>query len=201
MFKAGMDMYDQDLTQAQEKEWIKLNEHLYGYTDEKAGQIAQQVASELTHSDVDATMKSNNTVFLKSRNMKLEGDRHPETNVPFERTFLELDGTKCETVEPKFDHAGQIQLDQDQYKAPRRKQRKLSNTTLASDPLQQEQLKNVFTDSQIAAMKNGVTPSGYVWHHAATPGVMQLVRSDIHKKTGHTGGYSLWGLGADTGGS
>ena len=43
MFKAGMDMYDQDLTQAQEKEWIKLNEHLYGYTDEEIGRLAKLV--------------------------------------------------------------------------------------------------------------------------------------------------------------
>ena len=201
MFKTGMEMDGLNLTRAEENGLIELNEHVYGYSDKEVGQISQQIASELTHSDVDATMKSDDTVFLKSRNMKLEGERHPETNVLFERTSLELDGTKCETVEPWFDHAGQIKLDQSEYKASRRKQRKISNTTLASDPLQQEQLKNVFSDIQIDDMKNGITPSGYVWHHAATPGVMQLVPSDIHRKTGHTGGYSIWGLGADTGGS
>jgi len=196
-----MDIDKWNLTRDQETEAIKLVEAMNDFTDGEAGKLAKHVASELTSSDADATIKSNNTVFLKSRNMKLEGDRHPETNVLFERTSLELGGIKCEIVEPRFDHAGQIELDRSAYKASRRKQRKISNTTLASDPLQQEQLKRVFTDSQITAMKNGVTPSGYVWHHAATPGVMQLVRSDIHAKTGHTGGYSIWGSGADTGGS
>ena len=47
MFKAGMDMYDQDLTQAQEKEWIKLNEHLYGYTDEEVGAVARCISDDL----------------------------------------------------------------------------------------------------------------------------------------------------------
>lgn len=35
------------------------------------------------------------------------------------------------------------------------------------------------------------TPEGYTWHHHQEVGRMQLVKSDAHKKTGHTGGFSL----------
>ena len=58
MFKAGMDMYDQDLTQAQEKEWIKLNEHLYGYTDEEIGRLAKELTQnvELTGTGIGDTV-------------------------------------------------------------------------------------------------------------------------------------------------
>ena len=33
------------------------------------------------------------------------------------------------------------------------------------------------------------------WHHNEQYGVMQLVGRLIHSKTGHSGGYSLWGAG------
>jgi len=58
MFKAGMDMYDQDLTQAQEKEWIKLNEHLYGYTDDEIGRLAKELTQnvELTGTGIGDTV-------------------------------------------------------------------------------------------------------------------------------------------------
>nr|WP_320120064.1 DUF6443 domain-containing protein [uncultured Marinifilum sp.] len=36
------------------------------------------------------------------------------------------------------------------------------------------------------------TPKGYTWHHHQTRGRMQLVESNIHRQTGHTGGFSLW---------
>jgi hypothetical protein len=36
------------------------------------------------------------------------------------------------------------------------------------------------------------TPAGYTWHHHQDYGRMQLVEFDIHKRTGHTGGFSLW---------
>ncbi len=36
------------------------------------------------------------------------------------------------------------------------------------------------------------TPRGYVWHHNEKYGVMQLVDSTVHLKTGHTGGFNLW---------
>ena len=34
------------------------------------------------------------------------------------------------------------------------------------------------------------TPDGYTWHHHQDPGLMQLVDRDIHRQTGHTGGFS-----------
>ncbi|MEW9870977.1 HNH endonuclease [Arthrobacter sp. HS15c] len=35
------------------------------------------------------------------------------------------------------------------------------------------------------------TPTGYTWHHHQDVGLVQLIRSDIHRATGHTGGFSL----------
>ncbi|MDX2248301.1 MAG: HNH endonuclease [Bacteroidia bacterium] len=36
------------------------------------------------------------------------------------------------------------------------------------------------------------TPEGYTWHHHHDYGRMQLVEDEVHSKTGHTGGFSLW---------
>ena len=50
--------------------------------------------------------------------------------------------------------------------------------------------------SDIAAANNSAgyssTPHGYTWHHHQKTGRMQLVESNIHMLTGHTGGFSLW---------
>ncbi len=54
-----------------------------------------------------------------------------------------------------------------------------------------------FTDRQLEQIRNGDKPEGYTWHHHEDPGRMQLVDSDIHEKTGHTGGRSLWGGGSE----
>lgn len=35
------------------------------------------------------------------------------------------------------------------------------------------------------------TPEGYTWHHHQDGTTMQLVPKDIHRQTGHTGGFSL----------
>ena len=36
------------------------------------------------------------------------------------------------------------------------------------------------------------TPDSYTWHHHQDLGRMQLVETEIHKKTGHTGGHSIY---------
>lgn len=34
------------------------------------------------------------------------------------------------------------------------------------------------------------TPDGYTWHHHQDPGLMILVETSVHRKTGHSGGFS-----------
>ena len=48
MFKAGMELNDLNLTRAQEKDWIELNEHLYGYTDDELGKVAKEIHLDST---------------------------------------------------------------------------------------------------------------------------------------------------------
>ena len=54
-----------------------------------------------------------------------------------------------------------------------------------------------FTDRQLEQIRNGDKPEGYTWHHHEDQGCMQLVDSEIHAKTPHTGGRSIWGGGSE----
>ena len=54
-----------------------------------------------------------------------------------------------------------------------------------------------FTDRQLEQIHNGDKPEGYTWHHHEVPGRMQLVDSEIHARTPHIGGRSLWGGGSE----
>ena len=54
-----------------------------------------------------------------------------------------------------------------------------------------------FTDRQLEQIRNGDKPEGYTWHHHEEPGRMQLVDSEVHRRTPHVGGWSLWGGGSE----
>jgi hypothetical protein len=35
-------------------------------------------------------------------------------------------------------------------------------------------------------------PTGYTWHHSEDLGLMELVRKDVHRAVGHTGGFAIY---------
>jgi filamentous hemagglutinin len=52
----------------------------------------------------------------------------------------------------------------------------------------------MFTEIQLAQIKSGSDKiKGYTWHHHRDVGRMQLVPKQIHKDTGHVGGFEMWG--------
>ena len=58
------------------------------------------------------------------------------------------------------------------------------------------ELKKQFTTEQLEDIALGDTPSGFTWHHDAETGKMQLVDTNIHNSTNHTGGRNIWGGGS-----
>ena len=50
-----------------------------------------------------------------------------------------------------------------------------------------------FNATERAQIDKGLQPTGYTWHHHETRGLFQLVKTDKHSGTGHTGGRSIWG--------
>ena len=91
----------------------------------------------------------------------------------------------------KFD----AKLSEDKYLDSDRKQFNECNKQLSEAIEKDPKLKEKFDSDQLEQIKNGDTPDGYVWHHDAEPGKMQLVDSETHQKTAHTGGRCIWGGG------
>lgn len=126
---------------------------------------------------VQATL-NNSTKWINIKNGKLAGEKHPKTKVKFTK-----DGF------PIFKSYGSITLPSKYLKSSNSTQFKYSNLTLAKN---KDALKK-FNKDQQKQIKEGKTPEKYTWHHHQTRGYMQLVNTKIHKKTGHTGGKSIWG--------
>jgi hypothetical protein len=54
-----------------------------------------------------------------------------------------------------------------------------------------------FDADQLEAIKDGEAQiPGYTWHHHQDPGRMQLIPKELHKGSGHVGGYIMWPEGS-----
>ena len=134
---------------------------------------------------------------IKCRNEELAGAEHPDTGVPFEKKQVEVDGKSYEVVVPQFESTYDAQLPEDKYKAVDREQFKECNSQLKEDVAKNKELKEQFDEEQVEQINDGETPDGYTWHHDAEAGKMQLVDTETHRRTGHTGGRAIWGGGTD----
>lgn len=132
-----------------------------------------------------------------TRNMELVGKTHPETGVPFERRTVKLGGVESEVVVPRFDSQYDAYLPDDLIKSSDTIQFSECNAQLKDALEGNSEIESRFSKAQIEQIKNGETPDGYLWHHDAETGKMQLVNENIHSQTGHTGGRTLWGGGSD----
>ena len=129
-------------------------------------------------------------------NQKYEGMEHPVTGVPFERQTIEHEGKKIEGVFPKFEATAEVRLPGESYLESDAKQFNICNADLKQQIEHNPELKNKFDSKQLEQIEYGRTPSGYTWHHHQEPGRMQLISTDVHDKTAHTGGRSIWGGGS-----
>jgi hypothetical protein len=135
---------------------------------------------------------------LKTRNEDLEGKKHPETGVPYVRkTVKDAAGNPVEGVFPEFNSQFDVQLPEDLYQASDSKQARECNKQLKEAVEKDPELAKKFTPEQLEQIKNGDTPDGYTWHHNEETGKMQLVDTETHAKTPHTGGKVIWGGGQE----
>ncbi|MHB1042661.1 MAG: DUF7948 domain-containing protein [Eubacteriales bacterium] len=115
------------------------------------------------------------------RNLCLAGKPHPITGVPFDEEGFPI-------YESKFD----IKLDPSLYRASDpiqfKEATKILNEVIKIDPT----LKALFTEEQLEQIASGLNPRGFTWHHHQELGRLQLVDSEIHSLTGHTGGRAFW---------
>ncbi len=175
-------------------------------------EFAEQIKK--LHSNFETKLAPNDGCFSKkiditdkprcihTINEFLEGQKHPDTGVPFDRRVIDLpSGQKIEGVFPRFDSAFDAKISEEYYLKSDYIQFKECNKQLYDALENNPELKSKFSLEQIEQIKDGISdgsaPDGYVWHHDAESGKLQLVDSNIHAKTNHTGGRFVWGGGSD----
>ena len=143
-----------------------------------------------------------NPRYIITRNESLENSRHPITGVQFEKKVVELpSGEKIEGVFPVFDSVFDAKIPENLYLQKDEVQFKNCNEQLLKTIERDPELKSIFSEEQMDqihdGIKDGTAPDGYVWHHDAEPGKLQLISFDVHSHTGHTGGRTVWGGGSE----
>ena len=134
---------------------------------------------------------------ITTRNENLEGKEHPITGVPFKRKEVENSfGKIVDGVFPEFEAIFEAQLPSDLQQSTDNVQFKESNRQLSERLAKYpDEANNIFDADQLDDIANGRTPEGYTWHHSEDMGKMQLVDTEDHARTAHTGGKVLWGGG------
>lgn len=179
------------------------NDEIDNYNDQDTDETNEEIdENDIDHSETNETdnpSESDNAEkqveHVQCRNENLDGNEHPETGVAFEKRQVEVDGKQYDVVVPQFESKYDAQLPEDKLKSPDREQFKECNSQLKEDIFNNKDLRDQFDDEQIEQIENGDTPDGYTWHHDADVGKMQLVDTEKHQKTGHTGGRTIWGGG------
>ncbi|MCY8807466.1 T7SS effector LXG polymorphic toxin [Bacillus atrophaeus] len=124
------------------------------------------------------------TTTINLRMGHLKNDVHPVTKVPYDK-----DGF------PIFESKHTLTLDKADFKKSRDqhfdKLNKQLYKQIEEDPSLIKKLD--LNEDDLLDLRDGITPEKYTWHHHQTPGKMELVDRVIHAKTGHTGGYKIWG--------
>ncbi|KAA0813194.1 integrase [Bacillus licheniformis] len=146
--------------------------------DKKKSVLVQ--AAPYTYKDSSGVTK---TISLKMGHLK--NKKHPITGVPYDKNGF-----------PIFKHVGEVKIDKKFYKSSDAVQFRQATLLLKEKLEKKPELKKAFTDRQLQQISKGKKPEGYTWHHHQKDGIMQLVDSDIHGKTGHTGGRNIWGGGS-----
>lgn len=192
-------MTRKELKEAVNTEWVKAAGHreVEHETDEVHRGQVEDGEKQQEKGDGKLDNEGMNVEKIPCRNEDLAGKEHPITGVPFVRRIVEVGEKLYEVVVPKFKSEFTAQLSEDKWQATDREQFSECNKQLKDGLAKDPELRNKFTDDQLEQIENGDTPDGYTWHHDADVGKMQLVDTETHQKTGHTGGRSIWGGGTD----
>lgn len=134
---------------------------------------------------------------FETRNNHLNGLEHDVTGVQFAEKTIELPSGELVTgTFPVFDSSFSVFLTDDIYHASDSTHFDIANDTLYQSINDSPNIVNELglTQLDVQMLANGTNPEGFVWHHSEQPGVLQLVKEELHHKTGHTGGRENYGV-------
>jgi filamentous hemagglutinin len=119
---------------------------------------------------------------INQPNVKLAGQKHPDTNVPFDkRGYSIFDGiADFDARLPNYQNLSYT----DQMKAATKQLwESIQRGEVSASKFSPEQLQQIQAGSQKI--------KGLTWHHHQDSGRLQLVDQDKHKMTGHIGGKGI----------
>ena len=134
---------------------------------------------------------------VDSINDGLNGYEHPDTGVLFLEKTLDLpNGQMVEGTFPVFQSFFTVEIAEELYLENDSVHFGVANDTLYQAIQEHPNIAHELGISQ-TDLSSGQTPVGYSWHHNEEMGILQLVDEEIHAKTAHTGGRSIWGGGSE----
>lgn len=165
----------------------------------QGSEISEPAISEnnpTSHESFDSEAKD--VRYIETIRDDLAGSVHPVTDVPYEEKMVQLpNGETIAGVFPDFEEVYAEELPEDMYLESDSIQFDYMNGLLLEEININLALEDSFTSEQLEQITIGETPDGYVWHHSEVPGRLELVDEQTHAQSGHDGGRSLWGGGAD----
>lgn len=152
------------------------------------------ISSKKDEIEVTSSNEVDDKVYrIKTRNSELLGKKHEVTGVEFiEKEVTDAHGKKLIGVFPVFDYVFEATIDSSMFKLDNSYQFKECNKQLRIAINSDVSLKKKFSKKQLEYIAKKKTPSGWTWHHYEELGKLRLVKTQIHSKTGHTGGRSIW---------
>ena len=133
---------------------------------------------------------------IKTQNENLVDSKHPDTGVPYNKKIIDLSGVKVEGVFAEFDSIFSTKLPENKYLASDKVQFDYCNQQLKNAIKENPSLKEKFSERQLEQISVGQKPSGFTWNHNEELGKMELVDTNKHSTTPHTGGKAVWGGGS-----
>ena len=118
------------------------------------------------------------------KNVKLADQRHSKTKVPF-------DSKGFPNFEKYVEYDTKLDIQEFRSKSSTGQMR-LATKDLTEAIRKGQVRKSSFNTEQLRAIEKGKSKiPDYTWHHHQDTGRMQLIREDIHRRTGYIGGEAM----------
>lgn len=134
-------------------------------------------------------------IRVKTRNMGLEGQQN-DTGVRFERQAAQLgEDLSVEGVFPVFDSNHHVELGEKARDMSLHKQFSACRDDFWDHMYDNPDKMKDITIGQMEKLEKpgGYAPEGFTWHHNPAAGSYELVKTQQHLESAHTGGNSFWG--------
>lgn len=130
---------------------------------------------------------------ITTRNMDLDGQGHPSSGVEFSRQEVDMgDGVSITGVFPEFDSRFDIELGDDAKDMTIHEQFTACRDAFLDHMYDDPEILVDLTLEDMDHLDEGYFPNGCTAQHNPRVGSFSIVDSDLHRRTGHTGGNALW---------